>query len=657
MNKTITLSKLRQKFPYFFLSLWSFVLLANFIPAIPQPEAIIGYLWKVEFVLAAFLAVAITFLLKLPKEKFFDFHKKEFFLVILPLVLFTVWSGFSILWAQSARNALHHTLLWACYCTFYLLMRELVRRPRALAASFRFTGVVLFILGVACIVEYVSTPEKINSFFTYRYYKYAEIAATMLPLFLALVFKTKSKTSVLAGFIAAIAWFIVLLSASRTLFISGFVVVGLFFALLFLFDGWKKHLKKSILLFGVLTICFFVSLINFSDSPEKSTIDRFGSGQQSQNSMNSRFLFWGIALESFKQKPVTGVGADNYVSVYKTARENYSALDTENKLLEINEDVLAERAHNEYLQILSELGLVGAFLFAWLLAGIVFLFFSLRKKSISLLSIASLAGSSAFLISSAASSYSFRVPANGLCFFFLLALAAKSLNSRVPSQRHEKGLDLGLWNLDLRLVFGLLICSSMLVFSGIRGASLMYLQFAFTSPDEAETERYFQKAIALDAGDGSLRYYYGAELFNRERAAEAIPQLRFAIDKGLATSIIYFQLVSAQIVARESAEAEQTFLESLRVYPRSVFLRTAYASFLKENGRASQSQIEFEKASSINAEQAKSWLIAHTEGMKKLTQAEVQDKTFVKAMELKPIDGVYALLDFQRQFNPNLVRR
>jgi len=49
------------------------------------------------------------------------------------------------------------------------------------------------------------------------------------------------------------------------------------------------------------------------------------------------------------------------------------------------EAILPERSHNEYLQILAELGTVGFLLFAWLLFGIIKLLFGLRRKSVSLL--------------------------------------------------------------------------------------------------------------------------------------------------------------------------------------------------------------------------------------------------------------------------------
>jgi O-antigen ligase/Tfp pilus assembly protein PilF len=659
MSALITLKNSRQSTPFIFLTLWSLLLLANLVPAIPQPEIIIGYLWKVEFALAAFLFTAIALFLKLPKEKLVRFTEKEFFFIILPLLLFTIWSGFSVFRAESARSALHHTLLWACYCVFYLLIRQISARPKFLAASFKVTGLVILILGASCIFEYVNNPKTISQFFTYRYYKYAEAAVTLLPIFLALTLKTKSRTSFLCGFVAVVAWLIVILSVSRTLFISGVVCIVAFFAFAFLFTGFKKHLKKSLILAALFIICAFISQINFSTGQEASALQRFSGGENSQASFKSRFLFWGIALEAFKKSPFLGVGADNYASAYGLARESFSAKNQENKLIEINEDVLAERAHNEYLQILSELGIVGIIFFLWLLLGIARLFFSSREKPKSLLQVAALAGIIAFLVSSLASSYSFRVPANGLCFFFVLAIAVGSSKLKVQSSKFSSLLNFELRTLNLKpalTVFGLIICASMLAFSAVRGVSLMYLQFALNS-EKDESEQYFQKAIALDVQESSFRYYYGLHLYNTERVDEALPQMRFAINKGFATSITYFNLASAQMISKREDEAERTLAEALRIYPRSVFLRTAYAAFLEKSGKDAESNIEFEKALHVNAEQAKSWRIAHTEGMKKLTQTENQDKTLVKAMDLKPQEGIYALLDFQRQFNPNLVRR
>ena len=68
------------------------------------------------------------------------------------------------------------------------------------------------------------------------------------------------------------------------------------------------------------------------------------------------------------------------------------------------------------------------------------------------------------------------------------------------------------------------------------------------------------------------------------------------------------------------------------------------------------SDAEFAKALQTNRRQAASWQIAHREGMEKLTKAGIYNKDLLPAMDLQPTDAVYAVLDFQMQNDPALVR-
>lgn len=651
-----TPNKPRQPFFYVFTAFWALLLLVNFVPVIPQPGVIIGYLWKVEFALAAFLLIAVVFLIKISKEKILSYDRREFLWIILPLLLFTAWSGVSVFWAESQRDAVHHTLLWACYCVFYLLIRQIVTQPGRLNFSLAVTGVVVAVIGIVCLIEYFTTSYDLSGNVSLRYNKYAEAIATLFLLFAAIGIGRKTRNSLLFGAIAIVGWLGIVFSLGRTQFLAALFAIFAFTSFALIRSGRRISLKKAAIFSGVfVAITILTQIPLFTQNSQQTTVKRLSGDEHGQLSFQVRMLAWQIALESFKQNPLIGVGAENFAANYETARLDLAEKNAENPNLNVYENILPERAHNEFLQILSELGVVGIAIFGWFLVGIARLVFSIRGKRTSLLSVAALAGIFAFLVSSAASSYSFRVPANGLCFFFALAIAARSLKSNVPSPKSDNTFNFGLGTWDFRLA--LVICSAMLIFSAIRGASLMYIQLAQTSPEKIEAENYYQKAVELDDENAAFRYYYALELYKNKRADEAIPHLRFAIDRGLATSISYFNLASVQSIAGKSSDVEKTFNEAIKAYPRSVFLRTSYAAFLAKNGRDAESAIEYEEASRINPQQANSWRIAHTEGMTKLSEAQPQDKNLVKAMELRPTEAIYALLDFQRQFNPNLVRR
>lgn len=657
-----SVKKLSKSAPFWIAAFWALILLANFVSVIPEPSIIIGYLWKVEFAFALFLLTALIFALKSANggKQSFNFSKQEVYTLILPVVLFIIWSDFSIFWANAPRSAAHHTLLWACYGIFYILARIIVKDARLLDVSFKFTGVVIAVLGLACLTEYFSS-ETLTQLFTYRYYKYAEALSVLLPVYAALALSKNSRSAFISGGIAAVCWTVIVISLSRTVFLAGLAGIGLF-SVIAVFHYLKRNqgaakfdfpLKKAFLFFGLLAVITMMSQISFSGSAtdENTTVKRFVSNEHGQYTFQSRLLDWGIGFEMFKMNPAFGNGADNFVTSYRTAHENYSQKNPNNELLKLDETILPERAHNEYLQILAELGIVGSLFFLWFLFGIGgLLFAAFRQQKISVISIGAIAGVAAFLVSSLASSYSFRVPANGICFFFVLALAVEGL------LKDKKKMAFEFAKIKPAFAYGgLAVCVLMIIFSGVRGASLMFLQMS--AFDKNTEEKYLQTAARFDQNDALINYYYGLYLHNETLSEEAIPHLRKAIDNGLVTSIIYYQLYTAQTAARRNAEAEKTLEEALHVFPQSVFLLTAQAAHLQKTDNFVKSEIEMSKALAIDRPQAESWWIAQTEGTAKLTRIASGNENLVEVMELKPADAIFSVLDFQRRNNPKLVMR
>lgn len=125
---------------------------------------------------------------------------------------------------------------------------------------------------------------------------------------------------------------------------------------------------------------------------------------------NGRLHFWSIAWQNFLNYPILGTGLDSYATIF-TQYDTWSGI------------YRVERAHNDYLQILSDAGILG---FACVVAFIYFLF----KKALSLIGTAknpfrrsvvvgSLAGCFGILIHSFFD-FPLRTPSNG---YYLLVLA------------------------------------------------------------------------------------------------------------------------------------------------------------------------------------------------------------------------------------------
>jgi len=628
-----------------FMSYWPALLLVGFASAFIPLVPLLGYRWSVELALGVFLLTAACgYLFHLSStEPPTSIYELDFSLISLPLILFTSWSFLSALWANSPRAAVHHSLLWACYVTFYLFVKQAAEDDEIRNRMLKILGVVAFAISTACVVEYFAVDDVAKRSFNERYYSYAEAFVALIPVFIALKFETDRKHSRFALVVASMLWAMVIATTARTMLIAGFIGIGVFVVFAQIVHRHFERPRRLVLTLTTLLAITLLLQIPFRSSEQPSTFTRLAQADESSAlSTQSRRVMWGLAIEGFLHSPILGIGGENYFADYKTLRESFSARDPNNPLLEVGEELIPERAHNEYLQILAELGIVGALLFGWLLVGIAYMFLLAFKRKASLLTIGALSGIAAFLVASGASSYSFRFPTNGICFLFLLAIASRELFARTSDEtatvsRITKAVP----------IFGIVVSVAMIAFCLIRASSISHMTNAINARDEATKMVEIEKAIAIDPSEPIFRFHSGEWLARSGQTEAAIPELRLAIDNGLANSTSYFMLAATQQRIGWEREAHETFEEALRVYPRSVFLRTAYASFLKRIGRTAEAEEQYQKALIMNEKQARSWQLAHDKGLERLVQVSRVDPNYLSPFELLPDQAPLALANAQ----------
>jgi O-antigen ligase len=624
------------------ISYWPVLLLTGFGSVLVPLAPMLGYRWSGELTLAILLLAAALHSFTLRRSSFEvpPSHLERHW-ILLPLSLLVIWSFLSIVWSASWRAALHHSLLWSCYLTFYFVVRHSIANEEKKGSMLKILGFVLLPISLAGIVGYLTESPASAKLFNERFYSYAEVVVTLLPLLVAYGIGAERKWSRLALIVTLTSWAMVLATTSRAMLIGGLAGLAIFLTLSRLVIRPFENPKRWLAIFGSLVFVAILFLVPFWAQDRTTVLQRIaGADEFSVKSADARLLFWGLAIEGFHRSPLIGIGADNYFFEYKRLREDRSARYPNSTVLEINEELIPERAHNEYLQILAELGIVGAVLFGWFLVGIGYLFWLAYKKKAPLLAIGALSGMVAFLVASGASSYSFRLPANGICFFFLLAVASSELfgskEDRVSSAPR------------LVPILGLAVSVAMIAFSLVRANSIRHMTNALNAKDESVRMAAIENAIAIDPSEPMFRFYYGQWLERSGEHDPAIAQMRVAIDNGLADSLSFFRLAAAQINAGRPRDAEETFAEALRVYPRSVFLRTAFASFLKKRGDDAGAAAEYESALSINEKQARSWQLAHDEGLERLVQTARVDDRYVSTFDLRPESAPLVLSNFQR---------
>jgi O-antigen ligase len=128
----------------------------------------------------------------------------------------------------------------------------------------------------------------------------------------------------------------------------------------------------------------------------------------------SRGWIWRDAWSMFKAHPVTGVGLGAFGTVYPTFTESDNALSV-------------TEAHNDYLQILSDGGLIGAALLIWFLVAVTQQM-SAAMRSHDQLRAAIALGASAGIVGMLVHSFfdfNLQLPAQTMLFLLLMAIVAQ----------------------------------------------------------------------------------------------------------------------------------------------------------------------------------------------------------------------------------------
>ncbi|MBD0327296.1 MAG: hypothetical protein ICV68_12740, partial [Pyrinomonadaceae bacterium] len=217
-------------------ALWPIALLAPFAPGIPKP-AFSGLPYKQELVIAALLSLTLLFLARLiwrSRRSFISFKQHELSLLV-PLVLFVLWSAASSLWASASYPALHHTFVWAAYLLFFILLRRVAQRPRLLRTSLLTLAAVISILSVSCMIEFWGAPNAsgVRTVSLFRFFNgFGEMLAVSIPLFAALSLKLRrTRAALLCGATAVAAWLAMLQTLERAPIVGAGVAL---FALAFI---------------------------------------------------------------------------------------------------------------------------------------------------------------------------------------------------------------------------------------------------------------------------------------------------------------------------------------------------------------------------------------------------------------------------------------
>jgi O-antigen ligase len=636
---------------YFGLAL---TLLATWIPFVPAWYTFI-HMWRVELAASLFLFATLSYLFVRSRSLNFiaDLSRQELWLIVFPMLAFIGWSAISITWAPSWKSAMHHTLVWSEYLIFYLLVRYLVDHDDNAGKLLRTLATVLVLFALPALVEFTAAAITGDSAsFRARFAKYGEQILTMLPLLLVVVLRSSGRRFQ-AGLAAVVAmWLLIYCTAGRVnifLFVMLVAAIGMAVVAFSKRHRYRRRLAIVLLTVAAAPVPFYLLSLAAGD-PEVPIVARFADTSGNAYSNGFRQLMNRVSLEMLRAAPMNGVGADNYGFQFNDYRARYGAQNPDDKNLVYGEVGIVGQAHNEYLQIAAELGVVGFAIFAWFLTGLGYLGWkSVRELGRgSLLPFAATLGLALFLASSAVSSYSFRLVQNGFVFFVVLAIAAKMLLKPAPEEVAQVRR---VWTRPA-LAAGLAACLLLAVYSLIRVSSVIVTEKANWTMALDEAAPLYRTAMALDDENPDVRNNFGKRYFRTERYAEAIPLLSESIRIGRAESTDFSYLATCQSLTGDSASAEKTMKEAAALYPRSPFVLTRYAGILQQNGKINDAGLNLDRAIELDRPAANTWWAMINRGSQTASDLAFSRKDHLPIMDLQPTASIYAVLDERGILHP-----
>ena len=477
------------------------------------------------------------------------------------------------------KGTLLETIRITSYIFFYILTVQLLSRGDRLRQTVMMCSWLAMGVGLTAILQQFSSPGKIYWLRTvtvnahpvgpwiYRsqYCGYMELVA---PLVLALSLYYRPMVSSgdslrrrIAAFFSRdggnlyilLGFGLVILASSTFISLSrgGIIAFSLSFLFFFLLLAWKEARYSGLFYIGVIS-CLILSVSWFGWEP---IAQRFDSIINSSGEVDiGRFPIWKNSWQLIKDFWLTGSGFGTFIAMFPKYR-TFPGIE------------IYDHAHNDYLELLTDGGIIAFILVSWFFIAIIrsgVRMLRLRRDRYSiLLSIGALTGIVATLIHSI-SDFNMHNGAVGLYFFFVCGVLVAAGHTRFHYQLNATLLPRSGWLSQNVLMFsgGVLCC---LVLFGQGGAILARLEYGnikniYISRQLSEQRLHevslaLQRAARFDPLEGLYPYWQGdAERFlntpDKALASYILAGLKDPMDGA------FLQRIGLMLPAERQMEAE-----------------------------------------------------------------------------------------------------
>jgi len=515
------------------------------------------------------LIFLIIFIVLFPYKYVYNFRiNQEAFLKLFVIISFFLWilkiiNSENILWRKINLNfpfylfisvmsistlrseikiiSIKDFIIFLSYFLIFFIIINNIENKGQFSYFIKISIIASFIVSIYTIIQYYGFDPYLKDLHS--------LTSTIgqknwISNYLALIFpivfsyflleKTK-KNKIIYYLLLSILYINLMICQSRGIWISIIftIFIGIYFICRFkFFKIFQKNRKKLILL--ILTF-LIITIIYSTDNPlNKSIITvperAISTFDEKDPSINTRLLIWKTTFEMIKDAPVLGLG----IGTFKMNYLDYQAEFLSENLRYIKYSGNAREAHNEYLQMWAELGVIGLGLFLLIFCFFyqrVFIFFknnkNIKDKTIIL---GLVMGITCFLIH-CLFTFPFHVPALGATFFILLGLTILYIDKFSlgnTSKKNKIFKKILVKNSNVKIIFTILIFVIMillidkLIIKPYIAEIYYFIGMRYNIDKKYDkTLPNFKYAAQLDPYNGRILIALGANYYNLNLQSEA----------------------------------------------------------------------------------------------------------------------------------------
>ncbi len=301
-------------------------------------------------------------------------NRKEIALVknplILPIFLFYGWAFISIFWAYNRFESMISLLDWGAGIITFLLVSNALRKPedtKLIIHAIFMTGILLaflgwnqYLLGVDWVQQHAPPSATFNN-----KNMAAQYGVLVMPLGIGLFLSAQKRLEYWLYALGTMLIFVfVMYTFTRNTYLNFTGILAALILLLVLnrFYGHRLNFPKE-KIFVFFFACFLALFSLMWNKTGWIGLEYFdhlfgrfntiGTEARLDGKGIPRVAMWFNSLEMIKDHFITGVGIGNWM-VYYPVYQTSAIID-----FEMSESVQHINAHNDYVEILSDLGIIG----------------------------------------------------------------------------------------------------------------------------------------------------------------------------------------------------------------------------------------------------------------------------------------------------------